>query len=774
MSEISKEECYKTCMKKINNKSLCKQFCDNYKTNLNDYDFNTALINFISKKEKIEEIKFSYKCYEKCKQILCDNKDCNECQIIKDKNFKQMDTSICDKEINDIIKLKYNYNKKYIKRCKYFNNESSCNNNFEQQFIDDIKSNIIIFNIFKENKIDPIKLTDEQINLIKQINNLKDELNEYYKDDELNLKIQEQFNIKTQDLNLLFKNIIKLLKLTLLNIENKYIPIPNYENITDITVKQTEISNVFENIKQVIIEKHLNNNYKLISLLLWLIDLYDNDNFNNNSNSLTEYYNFLYDIYIKIVSYDQTISINSLIQQTLLSEYNSFIKINDKKPNIDYFTISSEIEETVIKSNVMLSSYSFYNMFEKTCFFSCALQFLYYYSSFKSYLYNDEQVKENFDLQKDVNLNEIEQIISDNINNVKQDSSTISITNLQLNLKYIKDKLKFTIQNPKELFTINTEDYSVKVNDVNFKKITSLIILYIIRKLFNFMDKYISKEYNPIDLKSSDFENENNIRNKYIPLLRILIKKEYDKLYNEEFEKDEYLYKNEISSLKNSTDEELSIFLHINNNQEDSSEYITKILDQTRYNKSIEIYNELVYNNKENNYININNVKSVEQYFDIKLIECINLYGEGNIDINNLLASYFNGETQNNYRYKYNDVIKYIHLKYEPNINDLRFIINRNKNNGDKLYNEVNINDEIDLKNYMFNLSDTSKTKYKIKSVIIHSGPTPKSGHYIIYVKNNDEWFEYNDMNRNNKYIIVNKDQINLSNVYILHYEKIE
>ena len=81
------------------------------------------------------------------------------------------------------------------------------------------------------------------------------------------------------------------------------------------------------------------------------------------------------------------------------------------------------------------------------------------------------------------------------------------------------------------------------------------------------------------------------------------------------------------------------------------------------------------------------------------------------------------------YRYRYEE------MKYEYKEDYLVIVINR-KNIDDSFYDkEVIMPDRIN--------------ELKLKSIVIHDG----YGHYTSYLRNNDEWYYYNDMNRKIKYV---------------------
>jgi ubiquitin C-terminal hydrolase len=64
--------------------------------------------------------------------------------------------------------------------------------------------------------------------------------------------------------------------------------------------------------------------------------------------------------------------------------------------------------------------------------------------------------------------------------------------------------------------------------------------------------------------------------------------------------------------------------------------------------------------------------------------------------------------------------------------------------------------------------------QYKLLGTVLHKGPVPTRGHYISFIKNNDDYYQINDHNVNK----IHKDHVKLSPMlksgesYILLYEK--
>ena len=775
MSSTDDNKCYKKCETLYKDESKlkqCKKFCDindELLKNADDVILNVVFgsddfIQYMSQSPESTGTQMPVcECFNKCKQQLCDNKDCQDCYDIKTKTYDQpLTITTCDKEIEQIKNRRGLLNEKYKRKCKYFDEESNCNNTFKPLFISESKSNNDIYNLFEKLKLDKpeITLTSEQQQLIDNIIKLKEEIDNLIKNhDQINSDIKKIFESDKIDLNTKLKEIIKILKLTLLNIKQEYIPEPNINIIIKDKpdLKQINLNEILLNIKNILIQKELNKNYKIVNLLLWIVDLYENKNLD-----FVKYYNFLSDIYIILQDYNEEYKTPiEIIQQILLLPTNEFIRINDKKPSIKDINQeqdSSTKEYNLLKDDKLikynLSTYSFYNT-NTNCFFSSALQLLYNNNTFKSYIYDDEKIKEIF---------EINNIIT-NIDNIMND---LTITgryksNFNLNISNINNELGIDLSNIK-----NKDDIK---NNKAYNKILNLILIYYIRIIFKHMDKFI---------KTTATEHE-DFQNIIIPFLRTLLKETNDE---DKYDNNREVWLKQIKISKNESDiNTLNIILNILEQQEDSSEYIIKILEYTNYNQIISggDCKEIVYNDPELNYININraNTELGKSNINLDLFEFISLYPtDENIDIYKLLNITYTETDLSYYLNKYNDVITYSRLKFNIIPNDLLFTINRFSNFGTKLINKVNVNIELDLNNYVIN-SINKNLKYKIKSIIVHDG-SASEGHYYIYVRDKDNiWYEYNDMKHTNnctqaidlinddKYIIITRT------AYVLHYEKI-
>ena len=74
----------------------------------------------------------------------------------------------------------------------------------------------------------------------------------------------------------------------------------------------------------------------------------------------------------------------------------------------------------------------------------------------------------------------------------------------------------------------------------------------------------------------------------------------------------------------------------------------------------------------------------------------------------------------------------------------LQRFINSNATGISKIISDVNIDEEINMKDYT--LESSNNNKYELISIGCHIGTNITSGHYIAYKKQfNNEWFEYND-----------------------------
>ena len=773
-------KCYQKCETLYKDESKinqCKQFCDS-----NDFlkdVVDDKILNYVFDSDDFKQFMYQspekspekssgtkiteHNCYNQCKQQLCDVKDCQECQIIKNKEYKPFLTNTkCNNEIEQIKIRRNSLNEKYKRKCKYFDEESNCNNTFTPLFISESKSNNDIYNLFKKlvSSRSEIRLTTEQKQLINNIIQLKEEIDQLIKNsDQINLKIKKIFESDKIDLNTKLKEIIKILKITLLSIKKEYIPEPNIDIIINDKpdLKQTNLNEILFNIKNILIQKELNKNYKIVNLLLWIVDLYENKNLD-----FVKYYNFLSDIYIILQGYNEEYKTPiEIIQQILLLPTNEFIKIYDKKPSIE--NINQEQDSSIKKYNLLedskvinynLSRYNFYNT-GTNCFFSAALQLLYNINTFKSYIYDDEKIKEIFELKNSItNISDI----MDNLTITGRYNSSF-----KLNINNIKEKLGIDLSKIKDKNDIK--------NNKDYNKILNIILIYYIRIIFKHMDKFIETEP----------EEHKDFRNKIIPFLRTLLKETNDE---DKYNKGVCL-KQIIISKSESDINTLNIMLKIREEQEDSSEYIIKILDYSNFNQIISSGDckEKVYNNLISNYVNINRdeteLKSGKSNINLDLIAYNSLNPDDeNIDIYKLLNITYTETDIDNYKYMYNNVITYTRIKFNIIPNDLIFTINRSSIVG-KLYNIVNVNIELNLNNYIIN-SINKDLKYKIKSIIVHNGDSI-SGHYYIYVRDkNDTWYKYNDTTSDNKRQpyskIITDSLITFKNetVFVLHYERID
>jgi len=120
------------------------------------------------------------------------------------------------------------------------------------------------------------------------------------------------------------------------------------------------------------------------------------------------------------------------------------------------------------------------------------------------------------------------------------------------------------------------------------------------------------------------------------------------------------------------------------------------------------------------------------------------------------------------------NIIKCYKLAYVPNY--LTFLINRFTSSGERIYTKIDLMDQIKF----FNISDKTQEniRWKISSIICHSGDNPKSGHYFSYVLTDDgRWLLFDDMMIPSfKQIDINnneiKDKIMLECIFVVYLLK--
>eukprot|EP01080_Neovahlkampfia_damariscottae_P004359 gene4359-7715_t len=109
--------------------------------------------------------------------------------------------------------------------------------------------------------------------------------------------------------------------------------------------------------------------------------------------------------------------------------------------------------------------------------------------------------------------------------------------------------------------------------------------------------------------------------------------------------------------------------------------------------------------------------------------------------------------------------------RFEPNIVNNEFIGLK------KVKEEIEIMNQLDFEKFCkINVGEKEEIKniFDLKSIIVHSGSSPNSGHYTCYIKNSDEiWYECNDnvITKQRKHEPVLKDKMIKKNAYILFYE---
>lgn len=239
--------------------------------------------------------------------------------------------------------------------------------------------------------------------------------------------------------------------------------------------------------------------------------------------------------------------------------------------------------------------------------------------------------------------------------------------------------------------------------------------------------------------------------------------------------------------------------------QHDSNEFLLDFLDllnSNLINKKVKISSNNIYSNKYikqanntwNEYFNNTSTVISELFYGqyIKSYKCrgcnenmyktfepfitLNLHCNRGCDVNDLIREHFNRD------YIYTNCKEcsgeYIDKEYELNTEILKcpeiliLTINRFNNDLTKNNKNIKINNTIDLCDYISISGESSidkSTVYELNSIICHTGDL-NDGHYNAIIKNDKEWYCFDDCNVN-KYDITKLDD---STPYILFYEIIK
>lgn len=677
---------------------------------------------------------YSVDCFTTCK---------NECIY---KSYKQIDDKLLKEE-------------KCSDDCKFLKKEHNIYNN---KLIDTLTegSCLKIINEKVLHNIPLIENIEEQLLFIK-INELKNEINQYMKDEHYFEKIFQKSKITSDNLKSFYKEIIKILQLTLSNIKKEYIPEP----IIDIKKIKQEIldkyiNDILNNIYYLIIyNKLLINNENLYLLLKDII---------NNKDKIEDkiqYYNYLSDIYIIIINdNDYNVKIKEILELPYkfdcITQSKNFIHIKQILNSIENNNIFNKmkyfIQNQEADIDYELSNYNYTNPYGSSCYFVSALQFLYVYPPFKKYIYSF----------KFSNTNILNNIIDNIYNSDKNDTYDLV----------------------KKLDNIYS---TLPINELNNFIIyyKPILMIYIIQQLFKLMKT-----------KRIDKPTEE----KYIIVLLKLIQIKNDKSTKLEYQQDDAmeciehifnitLYENDMKLYK-SISYELSNKKIINSVSEKINNNYRPILLVIDY--IISIMKNKKYTDTDIFYA-INNYDMLNKFIIDNKIHHINIMD---------LLKYLCKENKIT-DYKYNNIIpcnkiekiqfsdsKYIMFNISNGFNN---IIDSNDPNQNKKINlPIYIDNEINLNQYT--IDKYKKTnKYRIKSIIIHNGISYNYGHYYIYVCDNVnddkcKWYEYNntykstskteiilnyEIENNKKYINISTntqiEQIEENTPYILLYEKI-
>lgn len=84
-----------------------------------------------------------------------------------------------------------------------------------------------------------------------------------------------------------------------------------------------------------------------------------------------------------------------------------------------------------------------------------------------------------------------------------------------------------------------------------------------------------------------------------------------------------------------------------------------------------------------------------------------------------------------------------------------------------RLHKKVDFPLKLEIGDYMSNLNKARPPAYTLVGVLVHQGQTCASGHYLSFVKKNEEWFKCND----SEVSVVDEKTVMMQQAYILMYE---
>ncbi len=87
-----------------------------------------------------------------------------------------------------------------------------------------------------------------------------------------------------------------------------------------------------------------------------------------------------------------------------------------------------------------------------------------------------------------------------------------------------------------------------------------------------------------------------------------------------------------------------------------------------------------------------------------------------------------------------------------------------------RLHKKIKFDESLEIGDYMSNLNKARPPPYDLVGILVHQGHTCASGHYLAFVKKNDEWFKCNDS------VVTKVDQATVfdQQAYIMMYEVAE
>jgi ubiquitin C-terminal hydrolase len=234
---------------------------------------------------------------------------------------------------------------------------------------------------------------------------------------------------------------------------------------------------------------------------------------------------------------------------------------------------------------------------------------------------------------------------------------------------------------------------------------------------------------------------------------------------NENFDK---LPPQEKQILINSIEDVLAIFNR--NPQQDAHEFLTKLIDKLRGDDKVSDTFHAIENIFFNRTLNnaMESIINVPAYNSKKLIVDFAINAKGQIEIFDPIHEYTNLYEGLNAYFEGNHILK---LPKTLILSLNRFIIGNNIETQEKrslkIFHPIKIPFTLEMDKFIL---EKDNILYDLFAVVVHRGTTATSGHYVAYVKSDNQWYLCNDMDVNkvtNKTVHteINKDG------YILFYE---